>query len=314
MSTSENTQGTAPGGPGGGGGLASPCQIHTFVSIRVPFIPNTASHLEIPLGNAISSAISPVSVVYYNIVAGRQELSVACPKSSSQTVLTDLASTFRSTVVDINHLVQRRSACPNSPQLPCFRIPGRRNSGLVRPPVRGNYLFSASPLFLSFSIMAFASLLSLSCDHPYRPSDVHDVQRPFLADCLQNGMSLISLRRFNLPIKRDHFISDLLWSFPLLAVFLMCLCLSRPPLYQNITDHLNPFWWDHYRERFVASLLFPNLTPSSPLIFFPFKWVQLPYHPSQTSVTSARDPLGCRSPAETDAKGAKWALFFYKPT
>lgn len=150
-----------------------------------------------------------MSVVYYNIVAWRQERSVACPKSSSQTVLADLVSTFRSAVVDINHLVQRRSASPNSPHLPCFRIPGRRNSGLVRPPVRGNYLFSASPLFLSFSIMAFASLLSLSGDLPYRPSDVHDV-RAFLVDCLQDGMILISLCRFNLPIKRDHFISDLL--------------------------------------------------------------------------------------------------------
>lgn len=40
--------------------------------------------------------------------------------------------------------------------------------------------------------------------------------------------------------------------------------LLTAPLYQNITDHLNPFWRNHYWERFVASFPFPNI-PYPPL-------------------------------------------------
>lgn len=250
----------------GGAGFAGPRQIHTSVSMRVPFIPNADPHFEIPLGNAIASAISPVSVLHYSVVADRLELSVGCP-SSSQTALADLVSTFRSAVVDINHLVQRRSTCPDSPHLPCFQIPGCRNSGPVHPPrspVKKTTCFLHPPCSCHFHSWPLHPCSLCHAIILYRPPDVRDVRPPFFVDCLQDGMILISLRRFNLPIKRDHFISDLLWSFPPLAVFLMCLCLSRPPLYQNITDHLNPFWWDHYRERFVASLLFPNL-PRPPL-------------------------------------------------
>lgn len=194
------------------------CRVVVISSVPIRFTPlcpreslficDADPQFEIPLGNAIASAVSPVSVLHYSIVADRLELSVGCP-SSSQTALADLVSTFRSAVVDINHLVQRRSNCPDSPHLPCIRIPGRRYSGPVTPPpVKANYLFSASPLFLSFSIMAFASLLSLSCDHPL--SAPRCARPPFFMDCLQDDMILISLRRFNLPIKRDHFISNLL--------------------------------------------------------------------------------------------------------
>lgn len=139
------------------------------------------------------------------MLAGRQGLSVGCPESSSQTVLADLVSTFRIAVVDINHLVQHSSTCPNSPQLPCIQIPERRS------PLERKLLVLCIPLVLvlfNHGLCIAAALCRAII--LYHPSDGHDVRRPFLAYCLQDSMILISPRRFNLPIKRNHFISDLL--------------------------------------------------------------------------------------------------------
>lgn len=86
-----------------------------------------------------------------------------------------------------------------------------------------------------------------------------------------------------------------------------------------------PFVSEHHRSFepiLVGSLLrkicglfsFSKYPLSSPLISFPFKWVQLPYHPSRTSITPTHDPLMYLLPGETDMKRTKGPLFFYEPT
>lgn len=97
--------------------LAGPCQIYTSVSVRVPFIPNAAYQFEIPLREDTSEEIAFLSVLYDNIVAGRQELSVGCPKKFiSDCALCSCLYIFCA-VVDINH------SSPAPLHLPKFSTP-----------------------------------------------------------------------------------------------------------------------------------------------------------------------------------------------
>lgn len=139
------------------------------------------------------------------------------------------------------------------------------------------------------------------------------VWQPFLVNCLQDGMILISLHHFNLSTKKDHFISALLWSPPF-WLYSWCVCASYSPFVSEHHRSFEPILVGSLLRKICGLFSFSKYPLSSPLISFPFKWFQLPCHPSQTSITSTHDPLMYLLPGETDTKRTKGPLFFYEPT
>lgn len=216
--------------------------------------------------NAIASAVSSVSVLYYIIAAGRQELSVVRPKK----FISDWARIFClnifCAVVDINH------SSPALSHLPKFSPPPMHlhsRPRVLHIPHERKLLVLNITLVLAFSFIACALMLFVIRLSFIIPQMCLTCGGLFLVDWLQDGMILISLRRFNLPIKRDHFISDMLWSFPPLAVFMMCLCLLRP-----LCIRTSQIIWTHFGGIIIEEDLWPlfffQISPHPPLSLVSF--------------------------------------------